>query len=205
MLIGLTGHASAGKDTVGALLAATGWQTIAYADGLRLEVADAWGIDGRLLTEPSTKNLAMPQLAAGMARHPNWVRWCMDHGHSLTLARSPRWCLQQWGSMRRADDPLHWVRPVMYWVQYQRQRGQQYLAVTDVRLDNEAAQLRAFNGAIVRVHRPGLATLPTDTATHESERHTLLSADADIHNDADMPHLSAEVWRVVQQLALRFD
>lgn len=201
LLIGLTGHAGAGKDTVAAMLQAAGWGGIALADGLRLEVADAWRIDIGQLTDRTRKELATPALAAGGPTSREWQRWVYQQGHSLSMPRSPRWVLQQWGSMRRAADPHHWVRPVLYWVQHQRQRGVHHLVVSDVRLANEALALRGHGGHIVRVHRPDLATLPPDTARHESEGHTALRADADIHNDSSMPALNAEVWRVVQLLS----
>lgn len=202
MLIGLTGFAAAGKDSTAAVLAAAGWQTIAFADALRIEVAAAWGIDPRLLTDRNSKERASPQLCAGAAANANWLRWVAVQGISLIDARSPRWVLQQWGTFRRDHDPLHWVRQVAYWVQYQRQHHHRCdLVVTDVRMQNEAAALRALDAQIVRVVRPGGPALPDETAAHESERHTQIMADGEIHNDGTLQDLPADVWRVVQQLA----
>jgi len=201
MLIGLTGHAGAGKDSAAAQLCAAGWHSIAFADALRLEVAAAWAVDERLLTNRPHKESPTPQLCAGGAANANWLRWVAVNGISLIQPRSPRWVLQQWGMFRRQHDPLHWVRHVTYWVQYQRQHGHRHLVVTDVRMANEAEALRGLDGRIVRVHRPDTPALAPDTATHESEGHTQLVADADIHNDGDLAALGAEVWRVVQALA----
>jgi hypothetical protein len=200
MLIGLTGHASAGKDSAAAVLCAAGWKSIAWADALRIEVAAAWRIDERLLKDRQSKETPTRQLAAGGANNANWLRWVCVNGISLIEPRSPRWILQQWGSFRRQLDPLYWVRHVTYWVQYQRQHGHTHLVVTDTRYDNEATALRGLGGRIVRVHRTALAGLPTDTAQHESELHTRLQADADIHNDSTLAALGADVWRVVQLL-----
>lgn len=202
MLIGLTGCAAAGKDSTAAVLAAAGWQSIAFADALRVEVAAAWGIDPRLLSDRKTKEHASPQLCAGAAANANWLRWIAVQGISLIEPRSPRWALQQWGTFRRDQDPLHWVRQVSYWVQYQRQNHNRYdLVVTDVRMQNEAAALRALDANIVRVVRPGGPALAPDTAAHESELHTQIAADGEIHNDGTLHDLPAEVWRVVHQLA----
>lgn len=200
MLIGLTGHAGAGKDSTAAVLCAAGWKSIAFADALRIEVAAAWSIDQRLLADRRSKELPIKQLAAGGAANANWLRWICVNGVSLIEPRSPRWALQQWGSFRRQADPLYWLRHVTYWVQYQRQHGHTHLVVTDTRFDNEAAALRGLGGQIVRVHRTDLATLASDTAHHESERHTGLRADAEIHNDGPLAALGADVWRVVQLL-----
>ena len=200
MLIGLTGHAGAGKDSAAAVLCAGGWHSIAFADALRQE-SGAWGIDQRLLTDRNHKDRPAPQLYAGSVENTSWLRWVSVNGISLIEPRSPRWVMQQWGSFRRHADALHWVRPVAYWVCYQRQHGHRRLVVTDVRLANEVTILRGLGGRIARVHRPDLVGLPADTAGHESEAHTQIAADGDIHNDGDLAALSADVWRVVLQLA----
>jgi len=201
MLIGLTGRPCVGKDTVGAMLVAAGWQAIAFADTLRTEVAAAWGVDMRVLTERVTKEQGTPMLAAGGAANANWLRWVAMQGISLIQPRSPRWVLQNWGSFRREHDPLHFVRHVDTWVRYQRQRNPAIrLVVTDVRLANEAAALRGLGGWVVRVHRPGAPALAPDTAGHESEQHTDIEADADLVNDGGLLDLPAEVQRVLQLL-----
>ena len=123
MLIGLTGHAGAGKDSAAAVLCAGGWHSIAFADALRLEVTAAWGIDQRLLTDRKHKDFPALDLCAGGAANTSWLRWVSVNAISLIEPRSPRWVMQQWGSFRRHADPLHWVRAVAYWVCYQRQHG----------------------------------------------------------------------------------
>lgn len=204
LLIGLTGQPDAGKDSVAAVLCAAQWRSIAFADALRVEVAGAWGIDQRLLTDRKHKESSTPQLAAGLAGNASWLRWAAVNGHSLAQPRSPRWVMQQWGTeFRRAADPLYWVKHVIYWVQYQRQHHAVNLVVTDVRFADEAQALRSLGGRIVRVHRPGATALAADTAKHGSEQHGQLPADAEIHNDGPLDALGAEVWRVVHQLAPR--
>lgn len=204
-LIGFTGHAGAGKDSAATVLHAAGWQTIAFADALRIEIAAAFHIDVRLLTHPPTKDVPQRALAAGNGENANWLRFAAVNGHSLMEPRSPRWLMQQWGTeFRRRADPQHWVRQVLQWVQFERKRNPPGLAVTDVRFANEALALRGLGGHIVRVHRPaGTTALAPDTAGHASERHTELHADADVQNTGTLAELSAEVWRVVGQLAAR--
>lgn len=200
MLIGLTGAAGAGKDSVAAVLCAAQWRSQAFADALRVEIAEAFGIDQRLLTDRRHKESNTPQLAAGMASNANWLCWAAVNGHSLIQPRSPRWVLQIWGSFRRQNAPDYWVRHVTYWAQYQRQYRPCNLVITDVRYPNEAQALRDLGGHIVRVHRPGGAPLAPETAGHESEQHGALEATAEIHNDGPLEALHAEVWRVVRQL-----
>ena len=200
MLIGLTGHAGAGKDTVAGLLAGHAWRTTAFADSLRVEVAAAWGIDPRLLTDRATKETPLAALRVGNAYHREWLMHASMQGWSLIEDRSPRWVMQRWGEFRRGQHPDWWVRHVVVWINTHRYRNVPGLVVTDVRMPNEAAALRAAGGHLVRVHRPGAGLQAADTATAPSEGHTALQVDADLHNDGDLHHLHAEVWRVVEAL-----
>lgn len=145
----------------------------------------------------------MPALAACLANDPRWVRWVASHDHDPHAPRSPRWLMQQWGSFRRQTDPDYWVTHVRRWLHYQRGHHHHDLVITDVRMANEATMVRAEGGFIVRVHRPMLAGLPPETAGHESEAHTLIEADADLHNDGSLLDLAADVVRVLRQLQLR--
>jgi hypothetical protein len=206
MLIGLTGAAGAGKDSVGAVLAAAGWQTVALADALRVEVAAAWGVDMRLLTDRTHKEHATPQLTVAAGANANWLRWATFQGHNLMTPRSPRWLLQQWGSFRRAGAQDYWIQHVaqcLYAVEHRAWCSSQpaYVVITDVRQHNEAAWLRARPGHLLRVHRPGTGLADATTAGHQTEvEHQQLHADGDIHNDGTLAHLASEVWRVVQGL-----
>lgn len=200
MLIGLTGAAGAGKDSAAAVLCSAGWHSVAYADALRIEVAAAWRVDVRLLTDRQRKEAPQPALCVGHGMDADWLRYAAVHGYNLLTPRSPRWVLQQWGSWRRQQDPQHWIRHVMVWISHELRNGNRNLVVTDVRHENEAQALRQLGGHIVRVHRPGLAALPPDTAGHESEQHGQIRADADLYNAGELRHLAAEVWRVVQDL-----
>lgn len=202
-LIGLTGAAGAGKDSAAAVLQRAGWRTLAFADSLRVECTEAWAIDMRLFADRNSKDKTTPQLKAGACQHADFLRWCAYLGISVYEPRSPRWVMQNWGTYRRSGDPMYWVTQVEHWIRYQRSTGNVRLAITDVRLPNEAAMLRSAGASIVRVHRPELPALDASTAGHESEQHHQLPVDAEIHNDGDLQHLAAEVARVLQQLADR--
>lgn len=203
MLIGLTGHAGVGKDSVGLLLQAAGWHVTSFAQALRVEVAEHWHIDPRLLTERATKESPIAALSAAMVHDARWLNYAAVQGHNLATPRSPRWVLQQWGGFRRSQRLDYWIEHVQVWRRtIQRHAPTACLAVTDVRYSNEAAALRAAGGHIVRVHRPlGAAALAADTVGHASELHTQIQADADLINDASLFELAAEVRRVVHQLS----
>lgn len=198
-LIGLTGRAGAGKDETGKVLARAGWRSLAFADALRIEVAEAWGIDIRLLGDRANKELPTPALRVHWCMSAKFRAWADVTHIDAQAPRSPRWIMQTWGSWRRSINPLHFVAYVDDWIRYQRDRAPG-LVVTDVRLPNEAAMLAARGGHLVRVHRPDLPAMAADTAGHESERPLALATAAQIHNDGDLEHLQAEVWRVVNEL-----
>lgn len=200
LLVGLTGAPGAGKDEVGKILVRSGWHAIAFADALRIEAATAWHVDIRTFANRAAKERPDPNLCAGYCLHPGFIRRASAIGHALYEPRSPRWVLQQWGTYRRHSNPAHWVQHVQGWVDQQHRRDCRGLVVTDVRLPNEADMLRARGGHLVRVHRPGLPPLPPDVAGHESENHTALPAETDIHNDGDLEHLQAETWRALMHI-----
>lgn len=200
MLIGLIGGVGTGKDEAAKVLVRAGWHAIAFADALRIEVAEAWAIDIRVFVDRTAKESNTPQLQINLCCNRAFTQWAEHVGLDMRCPRSPRWVMQAWGTWRRIVNPLHWVAHVENWVNYHHSIGHKGLVVTDVRLANEAEMVRWRGGHLVRVHRPGLPALPAETAAHESERHNTLPADMDLHNDGDLQHLQAEVWRVVQQL-----
>lgn len=203
MLIGLTGHAGAGKDSAAACLLASAWRSIAFADALRVEIAAAWGLDVRLLTERSTKDLSRKPFAAGNGNHRDWIAYISTHGESLTQPRSPRWLMQRWGEFRRSQSVDWWVKHVQVWVQTQRYSNHPGLVITDVRMPNEAHMLRGMGGWLVRVHRPGAGLVAADTVCHQSEGHTALQVDDDIDNSGTLADLNVQVAALVQRLRSR--
>lgn len=79
-LIGLTGFAGAGKDTVADLLVTHARFTkLAFADALRAEIVEGFGIEPSFLTNPSTKHV--PCGALSMRRAPR------DFVAAMVLAR----------------------------------------------------------------------------------------------------------------------
>ena len=179
------------------LFAQQGFARIAFADALRREVAEAWRIDLRMLTDRPTKELELPALAAGMCSDPAFMRWVADGGDSLTAPRSPRWALQRWASFKRQFTPDYFARIVERWIRRQLGSGWNRIVVTDLHDPVEEAMLRRLGAKVVRVHRPELAAMPADTAMHVSEQHHRIKADADILNDGSMQALADAVLECV--------
>ena len=191
LIIALTGRPGVGKDSIGDVLAPQqGFARIAFADALRREVAEAWRIDLRMLTDRPTKELELPALAAGMCSDPAFMRWVADGGDSLTAPRSPRWTLQRWASFKRQFTPDYFASIVERWIRRQLGSGWNRIVITDLRDPVEEAMLRRLGAKVVRVHRPELAALPSDTAMHVSEQHHRIKADADILNDGSLQALA---------------
>ena len=204
LIIALTGRPGVGKDSIGDVLAPQqGFARIAFADALRREVAEAWRIDLRMLTDRPTKELELPALAAGMCSDPAFMRWVADGGDSLTAPRSPRWTLQRWASFKRQFTPDYFARIVERWIRRQLGSGWNRIVVTDLRDPVEEAMLRRLGAKVVRVHRPELAALPSDTAMHVSEQHHRIKADADILNDGSMQALADAALECVSLLEVR--
>ena len=204
LIIALTGRPGVGKDSIGDVLAPQqGFARIAFADALRREVAEAWRIDLRMLTDRPTKELELPALAAGMCSDPAFMRWVVDGGDSLTAPRSPRWALQRWASFKRRFAPDYYASIVERWIGRQLGSGWNRIVVTDLRDPVEEAMLRRLGAKVVRVHRPELAAMPADTAMHVSEQHHRIKADADILNDGSMQALADAALECVSLLEVR--
>lgn len=180
ILIGITGFAGAGKDTVGRILTESGFKRFAFADALRDEVAAALGAG----------DYPMPALLSRLAVEA----FCLapvDEVHAKPTTIRMRALLQEWGTeFRRAQDPDYWSRLVT-----EKMAGEVRACITDVRFPDEAEFVRARGGVVWRVNRPGYGP-----SAHASER---LSFDADyaIDNSGDMDHLRGEVAKALGVLS----
>jgi hypothetical protein len=168
-IIGLTGFAGAGKDTVADLLGAHArFRKLAFADALRAEVAEGFGVLASELADPTAKH--RPTVALCMRRAPRDFlaavvlslsvaapdHWTPLSNEWLDAPRAPRQILQWWGTeYRRAQHDRYWTRIMASrLVAYQRD-GETRFVITDVRFDNEADTVRAAGGTLWQVTRPG--------------------------------------------------
>lgn len=200
-ILALTGYPDVGKDTVAGILSPQhGFATIAFADALRREVAEAWRIDSRMLAARPTKELPLPALAVGMCSAPAFVRWCHDAGESLKEPRSPRWALQTWATYQRRFDASYYARIVDRWIIRQVGVGWNRIVVSDLRDPVEETVLRQLGAKVVRIHRPDAKPISGATASHISEQHHRIKADADIVNDGSIEALAEVTLRCVASL-----
>lgn len=168
-IIGLTGFAGAGKDTVADLLVAHArFRKMAFADALRAEVAEGFGVLVGDLAEPSTKH--RPSAALCMRRAPRDFLAAVvlslsaaapDHRTPLSNEwldepRTPRQILQWWGTeYRRAQHDRYWTRAMLSRLVEHQRAGETRFIIADVRFDNEADMVRAAGGVLWQVTRPG--------------------------------------------------
>ncbi len=142
MIIGLTGAAGCGKDTVANILARRGFESLAFADPIYKAVAAITGLSQEELRDRSRKETPIP--------------W---------LGKSPRELLQtlgtEWGrDMVRQDI---WIRVAM-----QQASAIARCVITDVRFENEAAAIKTAGGRVWRIVRPE-SCLTDQAAKHSSE------------------------------------
>lgn len=131
MLIGLSGKAGSGKDTVAEYLAKQHeFVPLAFADPVKKGLMAMFGIDKRWFADPELKETDIPEIGT-----------------------SPRILMQtlgtEWG--RNLIDEDIWVdavrRKVLALDSYD-------VVVTDVRFDNEAALIQELGGTLITVVRP---------------------------------------------------
>ncbi len=202
-IIGLTGYASAGKDTVADLLAThLGFRKLAFADALRAEVAEGFGIEPLFLTRPETKHHAMSALAMRKAPREFLAAVALTVGSEgrqdgrlspawLDQPRSPREIMQWWGTeYRRAMNPRYWTRTMVDRIAYMMRAGGSRFVIADVRFDNEADMVHAAGGILWQVTRPGLDARSTPEGRHTSATDgAAFRPAAVISNSHDIRHL----------------
>jgi hypothetical protein len=186
MIIGITGYAGSGKDTLGKAIqyvtatypipeflnlkgalnvahkAGTPWKVMKFADGVR-EVASILAPRIGLVTQEDKAKLMPPE-------------WNM-FGMPMTV----REFLQRIGTdaMRNGLHPHVWVNMLMskYVPAGFGMAGFNYpnWIITDVRFPNEVAAIKQKDGIIVKITRPGVAV-----SSHVSESY-IADIEADVH------------------------
>ena len=211
-IIGLTGLAGSGKDTVADLLRThCGFFKYAFADLLRAEVCEAFGIEPPLLTHRPTKE--EPHAALALAR-------CKDHAFAgmlvqssymdafdgrvsefFDMPRSPRQIMQWWGTeYRRVMHDGYWTGHVITHINHSWKQGFMNHVITDVRFENEAQAVRNMGGTIWQIKRPAMRPITADDhaqaaqTSHVSEVDgSQFAPDVVINNSHDIRHLQAVV------------
>ena len=171
MIIGLTGRAFSGKDTVGIYLArAHNFSCIAFADPIRDALISALYLDPRVFRTESKETI---------------IDW---------IGKSPRELMQslgtEWG--RVLVRPSLWVDITERRIREALRAGDSDITITDVRFPGEAEMIRRLGGSIWRIVRPGAAT--TAHAGHASEREVdALDVDRTLVNEGTLEQIYEQI------------
>lgn len=165
-LIGVSGYAQAGKDTIGGILCdAWGFERVAFADALKAVLYDVdvsvrcdvdlydWETSKARQGAPHTRAL-LQRLGVAVREHVSADAW--------------------------VDAAFRKLKP-----------GGAYV-VTDLRFENEFNEIKRRGGQVWRVTRPGFGPANDHLSEVALDGHTF---DAHIINDEDLPGLSAKVAR----------
>ena len=178
ILIGLSGLAGSGKDTVRAMLEREGFVGLAFADPIRSMIRELLigsGIDDAYLDERELKETIIPELGVSY-RH---------------MAQSLG---TEWGRNLQKD---FWLRITAAFVVDQMNAGETHFVISDVRFANEAEWVRSKGGQIWRIHREGLASV----RPHVSESGVdSIKPHRTIHNNGSTADLAEAVALAVEGL-----
>jgi hypothetical protein len=153
-----------------------GFRKLSFADALRREVCEAFGVEPMVCTRRELKDAPLAELAmrhgpmdfvAAVTKARGGAAALGDLDTFLDLPRTPRQIMQWWGTeFRREQDPDYWVDQVAHhladyedfprWV------------ITDVRFDNEAHLVRRLGGQVWQVWRTGFTAGTTTEGSHAS-------------------------------------
>ena len=177
-LIGLSGYAGTGKDTVRAMLQDLGYTGFAFADpirGMLRELLTSSGIDDRFIDERDFKEVPIFELGVSYRQM------------AQTLGT-------EWG---RHLAPDFWLRIAKSYMDEQIDLGGTHFCISDVRFANEAQWVRDQGGVIWRVSRP--QAVPVRAHVSEAELFHF-SADTEIHNNGSVGDLHRAVMAALDSL-----
>ena len=179
ILIGLTGHAGSGKDTVRNIMETEGFVGLAFADGIRgmlRKLLTSAGIDDACIDERTLKEAIIPELGVSY-RH---------------MAQSLG---TEWARNLRRD---FWLRIAAAFVVDQMDAGETHFVISDVRFANEAEWVRNKGGQIWRIHREGLAGVRPHVSESGIDN---IKPTRTIHNNGSTADLAEAVALAIESLA----
>ena len=178
IIVGLTGYAGSGKDTVRAMLEREGFVGLAFADPIRAmirELLTSCGIDDAYLDDRELKETIIPELGVSY-RH---------------MAQSLG---TEWGRNLRGD---FWLRLAGAFMADQADAGETHFVVSDVRFANEADWIKRQGGKIWRIHREGLASVRAHVSESGVDN---IKPDRTIHNNGTPEQLAEAVALAIESL-----
>lgn len=158
-LIGITGKAGAGKDTLADYLVRQhGFSKYSLAAPMKKLLNERFGWTDEDWSDREWKEAPIPACgyergALGFMSPRSWAQW-LGTEVGRTIGGENVWV----NMMAREWDRLHVAAEV-------RRRAMPLMVVPDVRFDNEAARILALGGVVIRVVRPGAVPV----AAHVSE------------------------------------
>ena len=189
-IIGLVGRAGAGKDTVASILQdAYGHIPVAFADALREEVSEAFGVDHSLWVDRYTKEQPTPALSIARCKDNRFIQRMIALAEDPYPARSPREIMRWWGTeyRRDCDSSTYWTDRLHERIESYLRTGFRKIVVTDVRFFNEAEFVRILRGSIWRIQRQEADAV---NANHQSEsEQDKIDADRTISNNRSLGSL----------------
>ena len=197
MILGLAGRAGAGKDTCADVLCqAHQFYRMAFADALRKEIIDAFGIDASVF-DVSLKERKAAALAIGRCSDADFMSLMVKRGETITAPRSPREIMRWWGTeYRRAQNLVYWLDKASQEVNEAVRRGYRRVVITDVRFRNEADFVRYYNGQVWMIDRADANAAPAD---HQSEIElALIHPDSVIQNNGSMAGFADDVMKTYE-------
>lgn len=200
--LGLSGKAGHGKDTVATelcrLYGEYGMVRRAFADALKEDVYDL---------------LVTGKVSYGMRFHSGaWEKEVPDYGiskvqfiNSIKHHPEVRALLQAYGVAQRKAQPDYWIQRLFQWAEGQDPVASRLIVVPDCRFINEAEAIRARQGQVYRVVRPGYNNrLTAEAQAHESE--TALDKynfAGYIYNDGDLNRIRQQCQGNALELFIR--
>lgn len=179
-LVGLTGPARSGKNTVADIMCRH-WLAVQYAFALPLK--------------------AMLQAGLGL-NDVDLDGYRKEEPNLLLGGKSPRQLMQtlgtEWG--RQLVDPDIWVTQTRRWCQsFHDDDPEAAIILTDVRFQNEADFIRRNGGVLIHIKRQNAGAV----ASHSSESGVDYREDIDfvIHNNGTLDELTAEVFELGEFIA----
>ena len=176
-VIGLTGAAGSGQDTVRGMLEAHGYIGIAFADPMRsmlAELLEHAGLPEAWLTDRQRKEESIPWL--GLSYRPPASRPCWEMAQTLGT---------EWG---RAQHPDFWLRIASMRMGSYGEDAR--FVISDVRFANEAKLVRELGGVIWRIQRPGIEAVRPHVSETELAN---IRVDDLVNNHGTIEQLQMEV------------
>jgi len=194
MIIGLTGFAGVGKDSVAdALIEKLQFSRLSFADALYNEASKAFGVDIEWMCDRTNKETPHPVMSLLHCKDFDFIETlckdaeCENSSEWMRKPRSPREILQKWGTeYRREQCSSYWVDQAENLINKHENSN---IVFTDVRFKEEADLIRGVGGIIVRVDRAGINAV-NDHPSEQYAKHG--SVDYVIYNNGGLDELSTK-------------